>query len=72
MKKMVFGSKNKKILLEGECIVNFRTIVDDSKVILEYETESRDFDTEYKIKLKETYTKNKLRNKYYLQLRRIK
>lgn len=71
MKKMVFNSKNKKILLEGECIVSFRTICNETEVILEYETESRDFDTEYKIKRKETYSKNKVRNKYYLQLRRI-
>ena len=72
MKKMVFNSKNNKILLEGECIVNFRTICNETEVILEYETESRDFDTEYKIKLKETYPIYKPKKKYYLQLRRIK
>ncbi len=72
MKKIVFNSKKNKILLEGECIVNFRTICNEKEIILEYETESRDFDTEYKIKIKETYSKNRVKNRYYLQLRRIR
>lgn len=59
------------LLFKKECVVAFRTRLTRHGVVVEIETEGRNYDTLYRLKLKKTYTKIAYKNKYFVQLRRM-
>lgn len=72
MAKYLYDVKNGDVLsFEKECIVGFRTHIAGGKFILEYETESRDFDTSYRLKIKETHARNMGALHYFIQAWRM-
>lgn len=73
MKSVYLSEIGDVLSFEKECVVSFRTLFlgFGKGLVLEYETESRDYDTSYRLKLKETHSKHLYKNDYFIQLRRI-
>lgn len=72
--KSVYVSEIGNVLsLEKECVVSFRTLLprNGKGLVLEYETESRDYNTSYRLKIKETHSTHLYKNDYFIQLRRM-
>lgn len=64
-------TKGNVISLKGECIVSFRTYISGGRFVFQYETESRDYDTSYRLKIKETHCRYGFKKRYFIQARRI-
>lgn len=60
------------ISLKGECIVGFRTYASANQLVLVYETESRDYDSVYRLKVHDTHTMLVDKNDYYIQVLRVR
>lgn len=72
MRKYVYDVTNYDVIsLKGECIVSFRTYISSGRFMLEYETESRDYDTSYRLKIKETHSRLPYKSEYFIQVRRM-
>lgn len=72
MKKYLYDvNPGDVISFEKECLVGFRTHIAGGQFILEIETESRDYDTSYRLKIKERYTRDPNKDRYFIQAWRI-
>lgn len=72
MRKYVYDVKKGDVIsFEKACLVGFRTHVAGGQFILECETDSRDYDTKYRLKIKETHTRLVGKNPYFIQAWRI-
>lgn len=72
MRKCFYDVKTGDVLsFEKECLVGFRTYIGRGKFIFECETESREYDTSYRLKIKETHARLINKNPYFIQAWRM-
>lgn len=72
MTKYFYDVKQGDVLsFEKECLVSFKTGIAGGKFIFKCETDSRDYDTKYRLKIKETHTRLVGKNPYFIQAWRI-
>lgn len=73
MTKCLYDVKDGDVIsFEKECLVGFQTYIGGGQFILKCETASRDYDTSYRLKVKETHTQLVGKNPYYIQALRMR